>query len=125
METNAQAADKTAEDLIGPDPSLLIVDDDGPFLRRLARAMESRGFTVDVAESVAEGIAKSKVHPPPYAAADLRQGDGNGLDVLQAHPRVRQATTPIVLTGCGHSTNAVTSMKTGARRPPPNSPQAN
>ena len=29
---------------IGPDASLLIVDDDGPFLRRLARAMETRGF---------------------------------------------------------------------------------
>jgi two-component system response regulator RegA len=51
-------------DHIGPDASLLIVDDDGPFLRRLARAMETRGFTVETAESVAEGVAKSKSHPP-------------------------------------------------------------
>ena len=29
-------------DYIGPDASLLIVADDGPFLRRLARAMETR-----------------------------------------------------------------------------------
>src|SRR5690606_15201893 len=89
-------------DLIGPDPSLLIVDDDGPFLRRLARAMESRGFTVDVAESVAEGIAKSKVSPPKYAVVDLRLGDGNGLDVIEAIHRVREDTKAIVLTGYGN-----------------------
>jgi hypothetical protein len=31
-------------DAIGSDPSLLIVEDDAPFLKRLARAMETRGF---------------------------------------------------------------------------------
>ena len=34
--------------------SLLIVDDDKPFSTRLARAMESRGFQVEIASSVAE-----------------------------------------------------------------------
>ena len=29
---------------IGPDKSLLVLDDDGPFRSRLARAMEKRGF---------------------------------------------------------------------------------
>ena len=42
---------------IGNDPTLLLVDDDKPFLQRLARAMESRGFQVTTAESVEEGIA--------------------------------------------------------------------
>ena len=60
------------EDPIGPDRSLLIVDDDGPFLRRLARAMETRGFAVDTAETVSEGIARSKAAPPKYAVVDLR-----------------------------------------------------
>ena len=40
--------------LEGRDASLLIVDDDKPFLTRLARAMESRGFAVDTAETVEE-----------------------------------------------------------------------
>ena len=35
--------------------TLLIVDDDKPFLQRLARAMQTRGFTVRTAESVAAG----------------------------------------------------------------------
>ena len=38
---------------IGPDATLLLVDDDEPFLRRLARAMERRGFEPEMAESVA------------------------------------------------------------------------
>ena len=69
---------------LGPDPSLLIVDDDAPFLRRLARAMESRGFVVELAGSVAEGIAKTKDAAPAYAVVDLRLGDGTGLDVIEA-----------------------------------------
>ena len=39
--------------------SLLIVEDDRPFLERLARGMESRGFAVTTAQSVAEGLAQS------------------------------------------------------------------
>ncbi|MFN7102349.1 MAG: ActR/PrrA/RegA family redox response regulator transcription factor [Pseudorhizobium sp.] len=114
METPMHAADAAAEQLLGLDRSLLIVDDDGPFLRRLARAMESRGFTVDVAESVAEGIAKSKANPPKYAVVDLRLGDGNGLDVIEAIRQLRQDTKTIVLTGYGNIATAVTAVKLGA-----------
>lgn len=114
METNAYAAHTTADNPIGPDPSLLIVDDDGPFLRRLARALEGRGFVVDVAESVAEGIAKSKIHPPKYAVVDLRLGDGNGLDVIAAIRQQREDTKAIVLTGYGNIATAVTAVKLGA-----------
>ena len=77
-----------ATDDIGPDPSLLLVDDDAPFLRRLARAMETRGFAVHTAESVAEGIAKAKTNPPKFAVVDLRLGDGSGLDVIAAIRRL-------------------------------------
>ena len=101
-------------DHIGPDASLLIVDDDGPFLRRLARAMETRGFTVETAESVAEGVAKSKSHPPKYAVVDLRLGDGNGLDVIEAIRQRRDDTRIIVLTGYGNIATAVTAVKLGA-----------
>ena len=45
------------DDALGADRSLLIVEDDRPFLTRLARAMESRGFAVDTAESVEEALA--------------------------------------------------------------------
>lgn len=65
--TNSPAVDGTDVRIdpgaIGEDTSLLLVDDDAPFLRRLARAMETRGFSVEIAESVAEGIAKTKTRP--------------------------------------------------------------
>jgi two-component system response regulator RegA len=102
-----------AEDL-GPDASLLIVDDDGPFLRRLARAMETRGFLVETAESVAEGVAKSRAHPPKYAVVDLRLGDGTGLEVIEAIRQRRDDTRIIVLTGYGNIATAVTAVKLGA-----------
>lgn len=107
----------TAEEhaaLIGPDNSLLLVDDDGPFIRRLARAMEQRGFNVDTAESVADGIAKGKANPPRYAVIDLRLGDGNGLDVVEAIRASRDDTTIIMLTGYGNIATAVTAVKLGA-----------
>ena len=52
---------------IGPDKSLLLVDDDEPFLRRLQRAMEKRGFEVEAAETVTAGKAIAMARPPAYA----------------------------------------------------------
>ncbi|TDK30425.1 ActR/PrrA/RegA family redox response regulator transcription factor [Rhizobium deserti] len=114
MDTQPEYSQDQAAAMLGSDPSLLIVDDDGPFLRRLARAMEMRGFSVETAESVAEGIAKSKARPPKYAVCDLRLGDGNGLDVIQAIRENREDTKVIVLTGYGNIATAVTAVKLGA-----------
>ncbi len=115
---DAGAAGETVEtasnDAIGRDPSLLIVDDDGPFVRRLARAMEQRGFTVEIAESVADGIAQAKRHPPKYAVVDLRLGDGSGLDVIEAIRSCRDDTRIIMLTGYGNIATAVNAVKLGA-----------
>ena len=52
---------------IGEDKSLLLVDDDEPFLRRLAKAMEKRGFEVETAGSVVAGKAIATARPPAYA----------------------------------------------------------
>ena len=38
------------------DRSLIVVEDDQSFLNRLSRALETRGFEVKTAASVAEGI---------------------------------------------------------------------
>lgn len=113
-ESDTPAAGKTADDVLGADASLLIVDDDVPFLRRLARAMETRGFVVDIASSVSEGIAKTKAAPPKYAVVDLRLGDGNGLDVIEAIRQRRDDTKIVVLTGYGNIATAVTAVKLGA-----------
>ena len=96
------------------DKTLLLVDDDKPFLTRLARAMEIRGFDVRMAESVAEGIAQVKKGAPGYAVVDLRLGDGNGLDVIEALHSARPDARAVVLTGYGNIATAVTAVKLGA-----------
>jgi two-component system response regulator RegA len=99
---------------IGPDNSLLIVDDDASFRTRLARAMEKRGFAPVMAETVAEGLAASRSDPPAYAVVDLRLEDGNGLDVVEALRDARPDSRIIVLTGYGAIATAVAAVKIGA-----------
>ncbi len=103
-----------AASLIARDPTLLLVDDDEPFLRRLARAMERRGFEPETAESVALGKARAIARPPAFAVVDLRLGDGNGLDVVETLREVRADCRIVVLTGYGAIATAVAAVKVGA-----------
>src|SRR5258708_40189402 len=84
------------------DRSLLIVEDDKPFLERLSRAMETRGFTVTSCDTVSDGLAQIGRAAPAFAVVDLRLGDRNGLDGGAALERKRPDARPIVLTGYGN-----------------------
>ncbi len=99
---------------LGNDRSLLIMDDDESFLRRLAKAMEKRGFDVETADSVAGGTAIATARPPAYAVCDLRLGDGNGLDVVEILREKRPDCRIVVLTGYGAIATAVAAVKIGA-----------
>jgi two-component system response regulator RegA len=106
-------SEPTAGDL-GEDRSLLLVDDDEPFVKRLAKAMEKRGFLPQTAESVAEGKAIALSRPPAFAVVDLRLEDGNGLDVVEALRDKRPDCRIVVLTGYGAIATAVAAVKIGA-----------
>lgn len=99
---------------LGADRSLLLVDDDEPFVKRLARAMEKRGFEPVTAESVAAGRALVEQAPPAYAVVDLRLEDGNGLDVVELLRERRPDCRIVVLTGYGAIATAVAAVKIGA-----------
>ncbi len=99
---------------IGEDNSLLLLDDDEPFLRRLARAMEKRGFDVVEAQSIAEGKRAVAQKAPAFAVVDLRLEDGNGLDVVEAIREKRDDARIVVLTGYGAIATAVAAVKIGA-----------
>ncbi len=96
------------------DRTLLVLDDDKPFLTRLVRAMEQRGFEVTAAESVAEGLAQLERGAPAFAVVDMRLGDGNGLDVVRKLKELRPESRAIILTGYGNIATAVTAVKLGA-----------
>lgn len=102
------------EQNIGADRTLLLVDDDEAFLKRLARAMEKRGFSVECADSVTAGRAIAIARPPAFAVIDLRLEDGNGLDVVEAIRERRPDSRVVVLTGYGAIATAVAAVKIGA-----------
>ena len=108
------AASETERASPAADMSLLLVDDDKPFLTRLARAMEGRGYAVRIADSVAAGIAAVEDAAPAFAVIDLRLGDGNGLDVIARLKERRPDARGVVLTGYGNIATAVSAVKLGA-----------
>ena len=99
---------------LGPDRSLLLVDDDEAFVKRLAKAMEKSGFAPETASSVAAGRAIAMARPPAYAVIDLRLEDGNGLDVVETLRERRPDSRIVVLTGYGAIATAVAAVKFGA-----------
>ncbi len=99
---------------IGPDRSLLILDDDESFRRSLSRAMEKRGFEVRAVESVAAGREAAHAQPPAYAVIDLRLRDGNGLELVELLREIRPDSRIVVLTGYGAIASAVAAVKIGA-----------
>ncbi|WP_372801736.1 ActR/PrrA/RegA family redox response regulator transcription factor [Paracoccus seriniphilus] len=99
---------------LGPDPSLLLVDDDEMFVTRLARAMERRGFETRTALSISDAMKMIEQSPPAYAVIDLRLEDGNGLDVVESLREAREDARIIVLTGYGAIATAVAAVKIGA-----------
>lgn len=98
----------------GDDRTLLLVDDDDAFLRRLAKAMEKRGFEVETAVAVAAGREIAMARPPAFAVCDLRLEDGNGLDVVEVIRDKRPDSRIVVLTGYGAIATAVAAVKMGA-----------
>ena len=107
-------AKPAARENIPSERSVLIVEDDRSFLQRLAKALESRGFTVATAESVADGLLQVERAAPAFAVVDMRLGDGNGLDVISALKRRRPEARGIILTGYGNIATAVNAVKLGA-----------
>lgn len=94
--------------------SLLIIDDDGPLRERLAKTMTKRGFTVSMADSVAQARASIRWHIPNYAIVDLKLSDGSGLEIVDHLHAVNHKARVIVLTGYGNIATAVTAIKHGA-----------
>ena len=107
-------AEDAARPFIPEDRTLLLVDDDAPFLTRLARAMESRGFEVTIANTVKDGKDLARAKKPAFAVVDLRLEDGNGLDVVATIQEIRPEARIVVLTGYGNIATAVAAVKLGA-----------
>ncbi len=96
------------------DKTLLLLDDDNALRTRLGRALESRGFEVTTAGSVAEAREALRVSVPAFAVLDMRLEDGNGLRVVEAIRDRREDARIVMLTGYGAIATAVAAVKAGA-----------
>lgn len=94
--------------------SLLLVDDDAVFANVLARALEKRGFRVQVAGSADAGEQMAVAESPEYAIVDLNMPGGSGLPLVSRLKELDPATRIIVLTGYASISTAVEAIKLGA-----------
>jgi len=71
-------------------PTILIVDDDFPSRRILARILEQAGHTVYDAENGYDGVRQAAAHPFDLAIVDLMMPEKDGIETIlelrRAHP---------------------------------------
>ena len=59
-------------------------------------------------------MAAVQAAPPAFAVLDMRLEDGNGLQVVEAHPDRAARRPDLMLTGYGNIATAVAAVKAGA-----------
>lgn len=104
-----------SKDLMKPDRSLLLVDDDAAFASVLARALERRGYTVACASTPAQALAQASTCPPAFAVLDIKMGQASGLDLIMPLLATRPGMHIVVLTGYASIPTTVEAMRRGAR----------
>lgn len=92
---------------------ILVVDDDAIFRHRLAKALESRQYSVQSAESADEALILARQFNPQAAIVDLRIDKDNGLDLSKNLLELIPGIRIVVLTGYGSIANALEAVKMG------------
>lgn len=95
-------------------PSILLVDDDEVFRRRLARAFDERGYDVRTASDYDEAVTSARDDSPELAVVDLRMPGRSGLELVQMLKDIDASTRIVVLTGYGSIATAIDAMRLGA-----------
>lgn len=94
--------------------TLLLVDDDRHLLSSMGEWLREQGYAVDMAASLAEGLAAVGRKSYELALVDIRLGDGDGFDLL-AHCRKNHPDTAVIMiTGYGTVEAAIEAIRLGA-----------
>ena len=93
---------------------ILIIDDDGHFVRALNRSLSRQGHETATATDAATARRQCQQFKPDWATLDLRMEQESGLnlipDLLAIHPELRI----VMLTGYASIATAVEAVKLGA-----------
>jgi DNA-binding NtrC family response regulator len=98
-----------------PTGKVLVIDDEAMIRWSIEQTLQAAGYTVAVAETAAEGMARFQQLLPDVVFLDLRLPDENGLTVLK---EIKGEHGPdaavIVMTAFGEIRTAVEAMRLGA-----------
>jgi two-component system KDP operon response regulator KdpE len=97
----------------GPQPRVLVVEDEAPMRRFLRTTLATHGYDVVEAATAAEALAHATAYAPELVVLDLGLPDADGLDVAR---RIREWTlTPIiVLSARGQESDKIAALDAGA-----------
>lgn len=93
---------------------ILIVDDEAPQRRIIARILGSEGHEVAEAATVEEALAAFTGHAPEVVLTDLRMPGQGGLDLLERVANLADAPEIILVTAHASVDTAVRAMRLGA-----------
>ena len=93
---------------------ILLIDDNPTTLEITVEGLQEEGYSIDVASSGEEGIAKAKKKFYDIAITDIVMPGIGGMEVLAHFTKHHPDTIVIVLTGYGTIETAVEAMKYGA-----------
>lgn len=75
-----------------PSPTLLIIDDNAPFINRMTGLLRESGLAlVEVATNYDEAMAKLELHIPEIVLLDINLPGKNGVELLK---KIRQSGFP-------------------------------
>jgi two-component system response regulator RegA len=94
--------------------SIILVDDEEHFRRRLARAFANRGYMVFEAADVDAALTSIKENRPDWALVDLKMPGKSGLDLIREAKEFLPLLKIVVLTGYGSIATATEAVKLGA-----------
>lgn len=94
--------------------SILLVEDDSAFRKRLARSLRDRGLTVFEATSAEEGVSVVEEYSPEAAVIDIRMPGQGGMWGVEQLRKLSPSMKIIVLTGFGAITTAIDAVRLGA-----------
>jgi len=95
---------------------LMVVDDDATFARVLARALQTRGFTVATASGLEEAtsLLDADRFAPDFCVLDLNLAGNSGLKLIGTLRRANAHCRIVILTGYASIATAVDAIKLGA-----------
>lgn len=93
---------------------ILIVDDDKTILTIFSGILQSKGYSVDTAESGTEAISKTGKEFFNLALIDVKLPDMDGMDLLNAIRETSPKTVKIMVSGYASFENSAEALNRGA-----------